>query len=123
MNFCDMMYRDEILDHWRHPQNFGRLEGATEQFFSENISCGDRQTVYLTVREGKIVAAGFEGSGCAISIAASSLLTGQVKGKTVAELKKMKGEDIMTLLGGEVAPGRVKCALLGLQAMQKATEK
>ncbi len=139
------MYRDNILDHYKHPHNKGAMEGADVRHKENNPLCGDEIEVFLKVSEneekagekdgerhekenraegkaGKAVITDvrFEGQGCAISTAAASMLTGFVKGKKLEDVAKMDKADVFKLLGVPVSPARVKCALLALKAVKMA---
>ena len=114
------LYRDDILDHYHHPQNFGKPERFTHSCEQGLQACGDRQIAYLMVENDLVMGAWFEGNGCAISTAATSLLTELLKGKTIDQLKLMNQDDIVALLGSPIAAGRVNCAMLGLRSFQKA---
>ncbi len=116
----DDLYRDYILEHYRRPHNFGQLEGATTSQEGANPLCGDRITLQLRVRGGVIDGVGFTGRGCAISQASASLLTDEIKGKPVEQASKMASADVLELLGIEISPARMKCALLSLETMQGA---
>jgi nitrogen fixation protein NifU and related proteins len=116
----DDLYRDYILEHYRRPHNFGQLEGATTSQEGANPLCGDRITLQLRVRGGVIDGVGFTGRGCAISQASASLLTDEIKGKPVEQASKMESADVLELLGIEISPARMKCALLSLETMQGA---
>jgi len=119
------LYREEILDHYRNPRNFGKLDQAKIKIRETNASCGDLIDIYLNLKESKnktkiVEEIKFEGEGCAISLAAASMLTEAVKGKQITEVEKLADEDVFNLLGGKVNPGRVKCATLALVALKKA---
>ena len=116
----DDLYRDYILEHYRRPHNFGVLEDATTSHEGANPLCGDRITLQLKVRDGMITGVGFTGRGCAISQASASLLTDEVKGKPAVEAAKMNAQDVLDMLGIEISPARLKCALLSLETLQKA---
>ena len=116
----DALYREQILEHWRNPKNFGELANATHKAFENNPLCGDEIGIALHVKGGIIEDVRFHGAGCAISMAATSLLTEVVYGKNVEDIKKIKKEDVFDLLGVAPSPSRVKCALLGFATMQKA---
>jgi nitrogen fixation protein NifU and related proteins len=116
----DDLYRDYILEHYRRPHNFGVLEDANAQHEGANPLCGDRITMQLRLSGGKIAAVGFTGRGCAISQASASLLTDEIKGKTVDDAEKLNADSVLELLGIEVSPARLKCALLSLDTMQHA---
>ncbi len=118
----DDLYRDYILEHYRRPHNFGALDGATISQEGANPLCGDRITMQLRVRDGMIDGVGFTGRGCAISQASASLLTDEVKGKDVDKAASMTAADVLDLLGIEISPARMKCALLSLETLQGALE-
>ena len=116
----DDLYRDYILEHYRHPHNFGVLEAPTATYEGANPLCGDRITMMLAVRDGVVADVAFTGRGCAISQASASLLTDEVKGKPVAEVAKLTSDDVLDLLGIEISPARLKCALLSLDTLEHA---
>lgn len=156
------LYREEILEHWQNPQNFGKMRDADVVVEQTNPLCGDEVTFYFKLsagpassfppvsarslgkskRDGKssvaLRAAGnpstavtrellikdvsFEGEGCAISIAAASILSGVLKGKKAEKIEKMTGEDILGLLGAKrqgFPPARLRCVLLPLEAVRR----
>jgi nitrogen fixation NifU-like protein len=116
----DDLYRDYILEHYRRPHNFGVLDGATTSQEGANPLCGDRITLQLRVRGGVIDGVGFTGRGCAISQASASLLTDEIKGKGLDKAGAMTAGDVLDLLGIEISPARMKCALLSLETLQGA---
>ncbi|TME09600.1 MAG: SUF system NifU family Fe-S cluster assembly protein [Chloroflexi bacterium] len=116
----DDLYRDYILEHYRRPHNFGALDNATATQEGANPLCGDRITLQLRVVGDQIAAVGFTGRGCAISQASASLLTDEVKGKEVDAAAAMQASDVLDLLGIEISPARMKCALLSLETLQGA---
>jgi nitrogen fixation NifU-like protein len=118
----DDLYRDYILEHYRRPHNFGVLDNATVSQEGANPLCGDRITMQLLVRGGVIDGVGFTGRGCAISQASASLLTDEIKGKKVDEVATMRANDVLDMLGIEISPARMKCALLSLETLQGALE-
>jgi nitrogen fixation NifU-like protein len=118
----DDLYRDYILEHYRRPHNFGVIEDPSASFEGANPLCGDRITMMLGVRDGVVERVGFTGRGCAISQASASLLTDEVKGKPLAEVAAMGGNDVLELLGIEISPARLKCAMLSLDTLQHALE-
>ncbi len=119
----DDLYRDEILEHYREPHNFGTLDAPDAVHEGHNPLCGDRITMMLRVdAEGNVSDVAFSGRGCAISQASASLLTDEVKGRPVADVEAMTNQDILELLGIEISPARLKCALLSLDTMQHALE-
>jgi nitrogen fixation NifU-like protein len=116
----DDLYRDYILEHYRHPHNFGVLETPTIKYEGANPLCGDRITMMLGISDGIVKEVAFTGRGCAISQASASLLTDEIKGKTVEEVEKMTPDDVLDLIGVEISPARLKCALLSLDTLSHA---
>lgn len=113
------MYRQRILDHYRDPQNYGTIDDADVTYEDVNPSCGDEIQMYAVVDEDdEIVDVKFDGQGCAISQASASLLTEKVKGMTVDEVRELETDDIKEMLGIELSPVRVKCAVLGLKVLE-----
>ncbi len=114
----DDLYRDYILEHYRRPHNFGVLEEPSATFEGSNPLCGDRITMQLTVRDGVVEQIGFTGRGCAISQASASLLTDEVKGKPIEQVIELGASDLLELLGIEISPARLKCAMLSYDSLQ-----
>lgn len=115
------MYREEILDHYKHPRNEGSLDtGITGE--GENPSCGDTVTVYVELDGRAVSAVRHETDGCAISTAATSILTRELEGMEVGEVLELDRDWMVEKLGVDVSPMRVKCAVLGLKTVQKALE-
>lgn len=114
----DDLYREEILDHYRHPQNYGRLEHPDITYHDSNPFCGDEITLDLRVEDGRVTDVRFSGKGCAISRASASMMTEAIKGRTLEELRGWSKEHILDLLGIELGPVRIKCALLPLKALK-----
>ena len=117
------MYRENILDHYKNPHNHGTIENAEIKFTENNPLCGDVITVNLKLNDHKVEEIKFSGRGCAISQSAASMLTDEVKGKTIEEVKNIKREDIVNLLGIDVGPVRTKCAVLGLVAIRNGIKE
>lgn len=118
------IYRENILDHYHHPHNFGRLDSPDIDEKRGNPFCGDLISVTIKLSESadkkKVEKINFEGQGCAISIASASLLTDYVTGKKVKEIMELKKEKVIELLSVELSPTRLKCALLSLETIQAA---
>lgn len=119
----DDLYRDEILEHYRNPHNFGILESPTTAKEGANPLCGDRITLMLGINEeGRIQEVAFTGRGCAISQASASMLTDEIKGKTLEEVAHLGRQDVLDNLGIEISPARMKCAMLSLETLRDATK-
>ena len=114
------MYRQQILDHYKNPRNHGELEDPTYTHVGENPTCGDtiRMDVRLEDDDETIEYVAFSGDGCAISQAAASLLTEKLPGTNVEELLEMDRDDIVDMLGVDISPMRIKCAVLAEKVAQ-----
>ena len=141
MNELRELYQEVILDHNKHPRNFGEIEGADRHAEGYNPLCGDRLTVYLNLEKDVITEVAFQGSGCAISKASASLMTDAVKGKTVAEARLLFDRfhamitnsanensesqvgKLAVLAGVRDYPMRVKCAILAWHALRAAVDE
>jgi nitrogen fixation NifU-like protein len=120
----DQLYREVILDHYKSPRNHGLLPNATAVAEGQNPLCGDEVKVSVRVGEGGVVEeVGFEGRGCAISQAATSMLTDLVKGRTAEEVAAMPRDELLDELGIPLTPVRLKCAILGLGVLKLALHK
>jgi len=113
------LYRDSILDHYKHPRNFGHLDKPDVVTEEGNVTCGDRVVMEIKYK-GKIEDIRFNGDGCAISQASASMLTEKVKGMNKKQMRKLSRIDIENMLGTTLTPSRVKCATLPLEVLQKA---
>lgn len=117
----DDLYRDEILEHYRNPHNFGTLEAPTTAKEGANPLCGDRITLMLAINDdGTVEDVAFTGRGCAISQASASMLTDEIKGKPLTEIAQLGEKDVLHNLGIEISPARMKCAMLSLETLQSA---
>ncbi len=117
----DDLYRDEILEHYRRPHNFGTLPSPDAMHEGSNPLCGDRITMMLGIGPaGTVDEVAFTGRGCAISQASASILTDGIKGKRLEEVARLGAQDVLDDLGIEISPARLKCALLSLETLQGA---
>ncbi len=115
----DDLYRDNIIDHYKNPQYRGHLDPNNIQFEDDNPLCGDHIEVTLRVDgSGKVTDGRFDGKGCAISQASADLLIESIIGKPVEDVKKLSKQDVLDLLGIELGPVRLKCALLPLKVLK-----
>jgi len=116
----DDMYREIILEHYKYPHNAGALEHPDISHEDSNPLCGDRIRIDLTVEGGIITDIRFQGRGCAISQASASLLTDEIKGKSLDEVRAFGKDDMLDLIGIPLDknPVRIKCALLGLKTLK-----
>ncbi|MBM3450006.1 MAG: SUF system NifU family Fe-S cluster assembly protein [Armatimonadetes bacterium] len=132
------LYREIILDHYQHPRNRGRLDGAEIKIEGANPSCGDEISLYARLRDGRIEDVRFEGHGCSISQASASMMTQQMKGKTLPEARALIGDfkgmmrgqapheealgDLIALQGVRKFPVRIKCATLSWVALERGLD-
>jgi nitrogen fixation protein NifU and related proteins len=115
----DDLYRDLIIDHYKNPQYRGHLDPNDIHFEDDNPLCGDHIEVTLRVdADGRVAEARFDGKGCAISQASADLLMESIIGKPVEDVKQLSKQDILDLLGIELGPVRLKCALLSLKVLK-----
>lgn len=125
MSEFDQLYREVILDHYKNPRGHGELENADAQAEGQNPLCGDEVSIYVafgadgdTIEEVK-----FSGRGCAISQAATSMLTEMVKGRSATEVATLPRDELLEEIGIPLTPIRLKCALLGLGTLKVALHK
>jgi nitrogen fixation NifU-like protein len=116
----DDLYRDFILEHYKHPRNFGELDEPDLQAHEVNPLCGDELGVQITVADGRIADLRFQGHGCAISQAAASIASEELIGMDVAEAGTLDAGWMLDLLGIPVSATRRKCALLSLKVVRHA---
>ena len=115
----DDLYRELIIDHYKNPQYRGHLDPNDIHFEDDNPLCGDHIEVSLRVDEsGKVSDGRFDGKGCAISQASADLLIESIIGKPVEGVKRLSRQDVLDLLGIELGPVRLKCALLPLKVLK-----
>lgn len=117
------MYREHILDHYKHPRNFGVLKDPSVDHEANNPLCGDSIRLTFLVGKGDVLEdVKFSGRGCAISQASASLLTSRVKGKSLSEIKAIDRDQVVQMLGIPISPVRLKCALLSLAVLREGIE-
>jgi len=113
-------YNERLMDHYHNPRNFGRLDNPALSHQESNRMCGDRIQIDADVKDGRITDIRFEGRGCAISIAAASILTDMLKGQSLEDLKSLDKEQMLDAIGVPLKRTRINCALLGLKVFRKA---
>jgi nitrogen fixation NifU-like protein len=114
----DQLYREFILDHYKNPRNFGRLDGASVSHEEYNPLCGDLVGMDFRIEDGVIEDVRFHGRGCAISQASASLMTERLKGMSLDEARRISKDDVLGELGIDISPARLKCALLTLKVLK-----
>ena len=125
MSEMEQMYREVILDHYKSPRGHGLIENADAQAEGQNPLCGDEVTISVKfAADGETIESiGFEGRGCAISQAATSMLTELVRGRTASEVAVLPKEELLEEIGIPLTPIRLKCAILGLGVLKVALHK
>ncbi len=114
----DQFYREYILDHYKNPRNYGRLDHPDITHEEDNPLCGDVVGMDFRITDGVIEDIRFHGRGCAISQASASLLTERLRGIALDEAKKIDKNDVLGELGIQISPARIKCALLPLKVLK-----
>ncbi len=112
------LYSDTLLDHFRHPRNYGDLPDADVTYESFNPVCGDRIRIALKLNDTVIEAARFKGDSCAISTAAASLLTEMIIGSNIVQVSSIHDDRLISALESDIKPARLQCALLPLEALR-----
>lgn len=115
----DDLYREQIIDHYKNPRHRGVLDPHDYTYEDDNPLCGDRIRIDVRVdADNRVAEAAFSGEGCAISQASADMLTGSVVGKSLDEVRRLTKDDLLELLGIELGPVRMKCALLSLKVLK-----
>ena len=125
MSEFDQLYREVILDHYKNPRGHGLLEDPDAEAEGQNPLCGDEVSIYVAFGEDgdTIDVVKFSGRGCAISQAATSMLTEMVKGRSATEVATLPKDELLDEIGIPLTPVRLKCALLGLSTLKLALHK
>ncbi|WP_158058357.1 Fe-S cluster assembly sulfur transfer protein SufU [Halorussus halophilus] len=118
------MYRQQILDHYKNPRNYGELPEVTYSHAGENPMCGDEITVDVKLDDDEetIEHVAFRGDGCAISQASASMLSQKLQGMSVEEMQELDRDDVIDMLGVDISPMRVKCAVLAEKVVQDGAD-
>jgi nitrogen fixation NifU-like protein len=117
----DQLYREYILEHYKHPHNHGSLEKPDMEAHDLNPLCGDELTFQVTLGDdGKVSEVAFDGHGCAISQASASMLSDEIKGLTTDQLLALNHQTVLDLLGIDISATRMKCAMLSLKVVKAA---
>ena len=121
MEAIDQMYQENILDHYKNPRNAGKIDNASVQHHEKNPLCGYELDVFLNIdKNNKITDVKIKAHGCAISTASASMLGENVKGKHVDEIKKLRKDDILEMLGIPISAARLKCVLLSMDTFKNS---
>jgi nitrogen fixation NifU-like protein len=123
MSELDSLYREVILDHYKNPRGHGVIDGADAEAEGQNPLCGDEVSIAVAFDGDTIADVKFQGRGCAISQAATSMLMDMVKGRSAKQVASMSREELLDEVGIPLTPVRLKCALLGLGVLKLALHK
>ena len=118
MSGWDDIYRENILDHYKHPRHHGTLTNPDITYEDANPLCGDHLRMDLRVKDGKVEDVAFSGHGCSISQASASMLCERIEGQPIEAIKRLTRDDVLEMLGIELGPVRLKCALLALKTLK-----
>ena len=114
----DDLYRELILDHYQHPHNHGEIPGADISYEDSNPLCGDKIRIDIKLKGNVVDDVKFNGKGCAISQASASMLTDELLGKSLDDIKKFDKTFVTEMIGIPLGPSRIKCALLPLKVVK-----
>ena len=112
------IYRENILEHYKHPRHRGTIDHPDITYEDANPLCGDHIRMDLKVRDGRVEQVAFSGHGCSISQAAASMLCERIEGRPLEEIKQLTREDVLEMLGIQLGPVRLKCGLLALKTLK-----
>ena len=113
-------YREYILDHYRNPRNYGKLEQPDAHAEDSNPLCGDQLAIDLKFAGDRVAEVRFQGRGCAISQASASMLSEMIEGRTIDEVIELGKDDVLEALGISISPARMKCAFLSLRVLHRS---
>lgn len=114
------IYREEFMEIYKNPMNEGTLEKPSVVEHGVNEACGDEMDLYLKIEGDRVTDASFKAASCSVGIVASAILTDEIKGKKISEIKKFSKEDLLKLIGVNLTTSRIKCAILPLETLHKA---
>ena len=117
------MYAEELVSSYEKQPNKRKIENPDAEMHEENISCGDRITVYLKLENGIVTDLSYDGDGCVISMGSANILIGQLKGRKLSEIEGMGKEDVIAAINVDPGPVRMHCATLSLKAIKEALFK
>jgi nitrogen fixation NifU-like protein len=117
------IYREEFMEIYKHPMNQGKIDRPSLVEHGTNEACGDEMDLYLKIENGKVIDAKFEAESCSVGIVSSAILTDEIKGKTLAEVKAFSKKDLLELIGVNLTTSRIKCATLPLETLVKGIEE
>jgi nitrogen fixation NifU-like protein len=118
MGGWDEIYRENILEHYKHPRHHGTLDNPDISYEDANPLCGDHLRMDLRVKDGRVAEVRFSGHGCSISQASASMLCERIEGQPIEDIKRLTRDDVLEMLGIELGPVRLKCALLALKTLK-----
>lgn len=114
------LYREDMIDHYQNPRNYGEIDDANVIIELENSNCGDKIKLFVKVKGNKIQKVSFTGEGCAVAVASASKLTEYAKRKDINHIKKLTTKDLLKLIRVELTISRIKCATLSLETLRKS---
>ncbi len=114
------MYAEALVSAFEHPEHKHGISDAEARMNEENISCGDKITIYLHIENSVVKDASFEGTGCVISMGSAEMLLGELRGKSLKDIEKMDRQSLLKLISIDPGPVRMHCATLSLRAVKKA---
>lgn len=117
------LYREEFMEIYKNPMNLGKLENPSIIQHGVNESCGDEMDLYLKIENGVITDAKFKATSCSVGVVSSAILTEEIIGKNLEEVKKLDKKKLLELIGVNLTTSRVKCATLPLETLMKGLEE